>query len=105
MKTKRHFIATGHIAGSLEEDLEENPNQENGFKPFRSNLDTREEQSDFSNANLTSFHTSSLVYCNHKSYCPLKKNSMKCLFGKEHCRTFHFYNKYGENGNLFGVGS
>ena len=45
------------------------------------------------------------INCPHKEYCPLPKYSMKCIFGRNDCKSFKFYKKYGEMWNQLGVGS
>ena len=32
--------------------------------------------------------------CEYNDICPLHKYSMKCIFGQNRCRTYHFYKKY-----------
>ena len=43
--------------------------------------------------------------CKHKKYCPLKQYSMKCVFNRNNCQSYKFYEKYGEGYNHLGVGS
>jgi len=37
------------------------------------------------------------IHCQYLSNCPLKKNSMKCIYEYDNCRTKKFYDKWGVN--------
>jgi len=44
--------------------------------------------------------------CKHREYCNIKKfGNINCLFEKEECQTFKFYERYGENYNQLGIGA
>jgi hypothetical protein len=76
-----------------------------GLNTNLTNLDTGEE-SNFSNANFTSFQ-SSPVQCPHKSYCPsnITHYSMKCSFGASKCKIKPFYDRYGRYADELNIGS
>ena len=76
-KTKRHFVGTGHIAGSLDSfvDMKEIP--------------------------------SGVEFCEHEAYCIIRKATGKICFNENNPRKQcqKFYDKYGEDYNSLGVGS
>ena len=48
--------------------------------------------------------TQQVKECKHKDYCTSTQFSMKCIFGINNCNIKKFYDRYGEDYNLQGVG-